>query len=701
MSAVSDGRARATTCRGRATILALVSASLITLSGIGVGVARADEIVHACQTQLNYAFGALANGGQFSAPLACPLQITSTGETMGRGTSARWEATAPTGLSIVGANVRLTSHDVNAGSTGQYGGGFVWGGGGGAQISPGETTFTAPASLNSPSFGFFIVCGLSSCNQAGANITLYSAALTVREAAPPTVSSATFGLWPAGGWVRGTWSLAWSGDSATGVCTLNASLAGQALPIESVAPDGVSWKQCEIPYGTWLGDQVVTSAYPDGADPVRIGATDAAGESSSASETVHIDNQPPTVAITGPGDAPATSGTQYVTATATAGPSGVYGIDCSVDGAAGQWYPASSAQIPVSGIGEHQVSCYAENNAVDEHGVHGISTTQTFAIKLGVPTIAAIGFNKLVNGLRCHRFTERVRIPARWVTVTVRHQRVRVHERAHSQRIRVTRCHVRTARRRVTVWVTARRHGHKVRVRRHKIVRVALVPHTVTKRTRTVRHGQATTVNGWVGTATGVALAGQTVDIYTAADNARNNYHLATTATTAANGTWSARIGRGPSRLIRAYYPGPAQFQAAESAPVTLLVPAKIRLLRITPSKVAWGGTVRITGRLEGGYIPPGGTLVRLRIGEGSAAATYGVREHVGGHHGLFTTTYTFGAGEPAVHRAFWFELASLPMGNYPYAPADSNRRTVTVGGHPPAPRKPTHRRHHRRRRPG
>jgi hypothetical protein len=418
----------------------------------------------------------------------------------------------------------------------------------------------------------------------------------------------------------------------------------------------------------------------------------------STSATIHVDNVQPSVSLTGPGDAPATAGTQYVTATAAAGRSGVAGVDCAVDGAFGQWYPTSSAQIPISGVGEHQVSCYSESNAVDASGVHGTSATQTFAIKIGIPTIAAIGFNKLIDRLRCHRSTERVTIPARWVTVTIHHHRVRVHERAHSQRVRVTRCHLRTARRRITVWVTVRRHGHKVRVRRHKTVRVALVPHTVTKRTRRVRHGRGTTVNGWLGTTTGVALSGQTVDIYTAADNTRNNYHLATTATTAANGTWSARVGRGPSRLIRAYFPGPGQFQAAQSAPVDLQVPARIRLLRITPEKVPWGGTIHITGRLEGGYIPHGGALVRLRIGQGSAAATYGVREHVGGNHGLFTTAYTFGAGEAAVHRAFWFELATLPMGNYPYAPADSNRRTVLVGGHPPAPHRGRHRHHHRHR---
>ena len=474
-----------------------------------------------------------------------------------------------------------------------------------------------------------------------------------------------------------------------------------AAPRVSATRD-VEWKQCQIPYGNWLGDQVATGGYPDGADTLRIAATDAAGESTSATTTVHIDNQPPTVALTGPADAPSTAGTQYVTATAAAGPSGVYGIDCTVDGAAGHWYPAASAQIPVSGIGEHQVSCYSQSNAIDPAGVHGTSTTQSFAIKIGTPTVAAIGFDRLVDKLRCHHVTRRVRIPGRWVTVKVHGQRVRVHEPARTQRVRLTRCHLRTTPRKITIWVTVHRHGHKIHVRRHKTVRVPVAPHTVAHSSRVVKHGRATTVDGWLGTSTGLALGGQTIEVYTAADNARHNYHLATSSTTVANGSWSARIGPGPSRLIRVYYPGAPSLEAAESAPVTVIVPAKIELLKITPSRVAWGATIRITGRLKGGYIPPGGVLIRLRYGTGTASTTYGVHEHVGGHHGRFATTYTFGAGDPSIYRSFWFELATLPMGNYPYASANSNRRRVLVGGNPPPPSPPPprhHKRRHRRRR--
>jgi hypothetical protein len=130
---------------------------------------------------------------------------------------------------------------------------------------------------------------------------------------------------------------------------------------------------------------------------------------------------------------------------------------------------------------------------------------------------------------------------------------------------------------------------------------------------------------------------------------------------------------------------------------VHVRVPAKVKLLSVSPRRVAWGGTVRIAGRLLGGYLPAGGALVRLRIGRGQSYQTYGVQEHVTGN-GRFSTTYTFGVGQPSVHLSYFFQIATLPMGNYPYIPASSGRQTVIVGGHPPvaAPTGRTRRRKHR-----
>jgi hypothetical protein len=110
-------------------------------------------------------------------------------------------------------------------------------------------------------------------------------------------------------------------------------------------------------------------------------------------------------------------------------------------------------------------------------------------------------------------------------------------------------------------------------------------------------------------------------------------------------------------------------------------VPAKIKVIDVWPRHVPWGGTVHLVGRLFGGYLPPGGALVRLRIGYGSTYNTYGVQEHVAGD-GRFSTVARFGSGDPRISRTYWFQIASLPMGNYPYAPAASQRVSVIVGGH-------------------
>src|SRR5262249_54564925 len=153
------------------------------------------------------------------------------------------------------------------------------------------------------------------------------------------------------------------------------------------------------------------------------------------------------------------------------------------------------------------------------------------------------------------------------------------------------------------------------------------------------------------------------------------------TATTASNGSWSATLPPGPSRIIRAQTTGTATILPS-SGQVTTIVPVKIRLLRVWPRRIPWGGTVHLEGRLFGGYLPADGALGRLRIGYKSTYNTYGVEEHVTGD-GRFSTVASFGPGDPSVLRTYWFQIASLPMGNYPFAPASSQRVPVTVGGHP------------------
>ena len=194
-------------------------------------------------------------------------------------------------------------------------------------------------------------------------------------------------------------------------------------------------------------------------------------------------------------------------------------------------------------------------------------------------------------------------------------------------------------------------------------------------------YGQTVTVHGTYTTAQGSPLGGQPVQIFAAPNNGLSPFSQVATLTTAADGSWTATLPAGPSRVIRAVTDGTATILPS-SGQVTTIVPARIRLLKVWPRHVGWGGTVHLVGQLLGGYLPPGGALVRLRIGYGSTYNTYGVEEHVMGN-GRFSTVASFGPGDASVHRTYWFQIASLPMGNYPYAPAASQRVTVVVGGHP------------------
>jgi hypothetical protein len=469
------------------------------------------------------------------------------------------------------------------------------------------------------------------------------------------------------------------------MCGLSGTLNQIPFNGSSSVRDVATWHQCSA---AAVSDTINTAAYGSGAMPLYIAGYDAAGETAEYSKTIYVDNSTPTLSLTGPTDAPTTAGTQYVTASAGGSPSGIAGISCSVDGAAANWYPSDSAQVPVSGLGEHQVSCNALDTAEDENGTHAESQTQTWSLKIGDPTELGVGFEKYV-GLKCHVIKKRLTIPGHWVIRHRHGKKVRVKTRPHHKIRKVTKCHAKTKRVRVVVRVPLRRHG-KIVKRHGKVVyrkkvehkRVVVQPHWKNKIRLHVRHGHAATVSGWLGLTDGTALPGQTVQILTAPNNGLGQWAVAATATTDPNGLWTTTLPAGPSRIIEASYGGGPVTEGTASGQITEIVPAKINLRSVAPTRIAWGQTVTIKGSLLGGSLPAGGVNVRLRIGRKDDNTTYGVKEHVAGK-GRFKTTYTFGAGAASYHRTYWFQIATLPGGNYPYSPSHSARIYVKVGGHP------------------
>jgi hypothetical protein len=487
-----------------------------------------------------------------------------------------------------------------------------------------------------------------------------------------------------------------------------------------------------------------------GAFPITLGATNAAAIGAGASETLEVDNDPVGVSLSTPNDPNPSVWINHavtVDATASAGPSGVGGMTCSEDGSKSASYPA--AGVAVNGDGIHTVTCAAWNKAVDpqgqpntgtssmtihideappsvsfepqnpanptqltvdtsdaESGVAGgsiemapagtsdwttlptgfdgshltaqfddagltgayafratscdkvgncASTTEPLALPLRAAAASDVSLQQIVNPLRREVVTERVERGGHFKTIKV----VKYVERCTTRRVRVG--------------------AH--RWRRQRICASPTVHVTSALR---VPYGDPVTLHGLYITTAGVAMAHQSVQIYAAPDNGSGAFSPVATATTAADGSWAAALPPGPSQIIRAVTAGTATILPS-SGQVTTIVPARVRLLRVWPRRVAWGSTVHLVGQLLGGYLPPGGALVRLRIGYGKTYETYGVEEHVTGT-GRFSTVASFGPGDPSDFRAYWFQITSLPMGNYPYAPAASRRVPVTVGGHPQAP---------------
>jgi hypothetical protein len=440
---------------------------------------------------------------------------------------------------------------------------------------------------------------------------------------------------------------------------MSAALNGQTIASSSSGVDSTVWHQCSAP---GVDQPVNTGQYGQGAVPLTLSATDAAGEPASDTRTLDVDNQAPTISLSGPTDAASTDGTQFVTASAAAGPSGVAGISCSLDGAPPSWIATSSARIPVKGVGQHNLTCFSENNARDSAGAPATSGSANWTLSIRNPSVSTISFARVVDALRCKAAHERVRIPAQWVTGTYQGHPVRTKLPAQTRRVKVVHCHPRIVERRVRV------HG------RWRTVRDVLLPHTVLRSITRARPGADTTVSGWLGTATGNAIGGQAVHILSAPDNGAQQFAEAAVVTTAANGTWTARLPSGPSRLVVAASDGGNTLEPAQSTTARILVPAAVSL-HVRPGRTHWGGRILISGRLGGGYIPPAGELVVLRIGWPGGSTEIG---HLYTRSdGQFSSPYTFLRGNGTERYWLWAETAR--ESDYPYATGRSRRVGVTV----------------------
>ena len=226
------------------------------------------------------------------------------------------------------------------------------------------------------------------------------------------------------GWVRGSFPAGFSASDPSGVCQMSTTVNGlQIANYLDQGRDNTAWTQC---HGITLPQTIDTTHYANGAGALQLqyAASNAASVTSTITRSVDVDNITPSVSLSAPADTATAAGTQDVTAAATGGPSGISAIYCSVDRGATQTYRESTAEIPVAGLGGHQVQCYARNNAADASGATAVSPTSTLNLSIRQPAASAITFARIADALQCRTATHAVKVAGRIHTVRRHGKRV-------------------------------------------------------------------------------------------------------------------------------------------------------------------------------------------------------------------------------------------------------------------------------------
>lgn len=770
-------------------------------------------------------FAASATAGYAASVCGGPaMTISAPALPAGRvagGTEENISTTAPPGVTITGATANFQQSGP-LGTSG-WGSGDFYSGGGNPWNPSATSTFPDPPFASSY-WGFQIGCSshVSSCAFATttnppsaqpAVLAVNAIQFQASEAQSPSLIAAGADnlyyesghyVWnPAGD----PWSIATSGSDPSGTCNITAIVDGQAITLENQSRNPYAWQQCVN--GTWPGS-VDTRQYVGTSGPLALTLqdTNAAGNTSTATQTLHVDNDPVSVSLSTPNDANPSVWVNHpvsVQSSASAGPSGIAGTSCTVDG--GHSFNYADPGFTVDGDGAHTASCTASNNAVDPQGAHNTgaasetirideappalafepvnpsdptalvvnasdgesgvasgsiteqgphATTPTalpttfdgahllsrfndgakngnytfvasscdavgncastsevlhFPIRLGseslvsfatIQTPAKVVRRRVRVGYRLKSVRRRVRVDYRFRTVVRRR-----HGRLVKRRIKVG-GHLRRVRRRIKVGGhmrlikvvihVNRRCGHRrVRVRRHRWREVTvcrkLRPRVVAR--QRVGFGRQAKLHGLLTTAQGAPIAGVPVRIFTRPDDRGGVFRLAAVTATDAYGVWTAKLPGGPSRTIRAFYPGSATVEPATGT-AQLTVPAKIRLF-IAPHILPWAHAIHIHGHLVGRYVPHDGVALRLLVRYPHSPQRTPLLALRTNRHGAFAFTWSYHAGRGVATYPFSMATTATET-DYPYAASSSRPVSVTFG-EPTPRRRPHHHRHPRRRR--
>jgi hypothetical protein len=196
----------------------------------------------------------------------------------------------------------------------------------------------------------------------------------------------------------------------------------------------------------------------------------------------------------------------------------------------------------------------------------------------------------------------------------------------------------------------------------------------VLRPSKTVGWGHSARVRGILRNAAGQPIADAQLHLLIRDLKLGSHYADRVTLDTGADGRFTFRITRGPSRRFRiAYraYPGDVQLTAKSD----ITFNTKARITARAPHHVRSRGTARFRGRLVGHPLPPDGVTLELQAHQpGHGWRTVKTTRTRRG--GAFSTRYRFNS--PAGR--FTFRMRLRPSDSYPYARGTSKPMRVRVG---------------------
>ena len=194
-------------------------------------------------------------------------------------------------------------------------------------------------------------------------------------------------------------------------------------------------------------------------------------------------------------------------------------------------------------------------------------------------------------------------------------------------------------------------------------------------------YGARPRISGRLRTGSGRGVAGATLQLRERYEPGSRPERRRRTLTTEADGRFSARLPRGPSRTIEIDFAGSGRYLPSASRPRKLAV-AGIARLRLRDRRVAAGGRARFRGRVgaRGARIPAPGKVVELQAREARSHRFRTVGEAIhSARRGLIRTAYRFRRFYRRPTR-FQFRLKVTRQAGWPYrAPTHSRPVAVTV----------------------